>query len=124
MTLAAAVSIDSDDAPWIIAKAARYAGRDDFWYVISVVPFLPHGVVTDSERARVERNLALAAARNGRPIMQEGSNIAQCIVCIGRSFGIDALVVGPGRHHVLRRSVTEELLRLDRPFDLIVVTQL
>lgn len=121
MSLAAAVRIDSDDAPWIISRAAQYARG--FWHLISIVPFLPHGVVTEPAKERVERNLALATARNARPILQEGVDVAKCLVHVGRAFQIEALVIGPGRLHLLRPNVTDQLLHSERSFDLIVVTQ-
>ena len=124
--VAVAVRIDSEDAPWLIARAAEYAkGRgDDFWYVVSVVDIPAQGTADEEVRAVVKRNLDLAAARNGRPIMQEGTDVAKGLLHVAHAFGIGILLVGPSRPHFVRAGIAERLLRSpERRFDVVVLSR-
>jgi len=115
MSIAAAIRIASAGQDRVIDHAAAFADRrGEACFVISIVDALPYGGFDDRERANVECNLARIHAANAAPVMQEGADVAQTLLTVGRSFGVGTLFLRSGR-------VAERLLHLHPPFDLVVV---
>jgi K+-sensing histidine kinase KdpD len=122
MSVAAAIRITSPDEKRVIEHAAAFAAQSGtLCFVITVVPELPYGTFTDEEQNVVERNLALIAANHAAPVMQEGHDIPQALLAAARGFGVRTLFVQSGESRLLGRSIAEQLLYLDPPFDVIVI---
>jgi K+-sensing histidine kinase KdpD len=111
MSAGAAIRIDSPDEERVIRHAVDFARQQGSpCYVISVVRELPHGDV-------VTRNLQLISELQATPIIQEGDEIAKTLLLVARGFGVRTLFLGSGK----ARSIAEQLLHLDPPFDVVVV---
>jgi K+-sensing histidine kinase KdpD len=122
MSVAAAIRITSPDEERVIRHAAEFAQQQrKHFFVISIVRELPYGQVSEVNREIVMRNLELIAESNASPVMQEGSDIARTLVAAAKSFGIGTLFLQGGSSHLLGRSIAEQLLYLDPPFDVVVV---
>ena len=123
MTVAAAIRITSPDEARVIEHAAAFAARTGAQcFVISVVAGLPHDIdLSDKQQAIVARNLELILAANARPIIQEGSDIAAALLATARGFGVETLFLQSGASRRLGRSIAEQLLYLEPPFDVVVL---
>jgi nucleotide-binding universal stress UspA family protein len=115
MSVGAAIRINSPDAERVILHAADFARQQGTpCYVISVVRELPHGET-------VRRNLELIADSKSTPVIQEGDDIAKTLLAVARGFGVRTLFLKSGSSHGLGRSIAEQLLYLDPPFDVVIV---
>ena len=115
MTVAAAIRITSPDESRAIEHAVEFARKEGTrCFVISVVDELPYGTVGDDDHAVVQRNLALISEAQAAAVMQQGDDIARTLLDVARGFGVRMLFLRTG-------SVAEELLRLNPPFDVVVV---
>lgn len=115
MTIAAAIRITSPDETRVIEHAAAFARQNGQpCFVISVVPSLPYGALTEAEEEIASANLETIAREKCSPVMQEGTDVPQMLLGVARSFGIGALFVKSG-------TTVERLLTLHPPFDVIVV---
>jgi K+-sensing histidine kinase KdpD len=122
MSVAAAIRINSADETRVVEHAAAFARQEKKpCFVISVVRELPYGPIVDSEQEIVRRNLRLIEASQAIPIMQEGDDVAQTLIAVARAFGIATMFVQSGRARFLGRSLAEQLVYLDPPFDVVVV---
>jgi hypothetical protein len=120
MSVAAAIRITSPDEARVIEHAVAFAKQQaESCFIISVVPSLPHGAMNDDEQANVARNLNLIMESQCVPVMQEGDDIAQTLLTVARGFGIRTLFLQNGTSR--GRSIAEQLLYLDPPFDVVVV---
>ena len=120
MSVAAAIRITSPDEARVIEHAVAFAKQQaESCYIISVVPSLPYGAMNDDEQANVARNLNLIMESQCAPVMQEGDDIAQTLLTVARGFGIRTLFLQNGTSR--GRSIAEQLLYLDPPFDVVVV---
>ena len=114
MSVGAAIRITSPNETKVIEHAATFAQQHSVpCFVISVVEELPYGIVAEEERDVVRRNLELISEHKASPVMQQGDNVAQTLLTVARLFGV--------RMMFLQRSVAEQLLQLDPPFDVVVV---
>jgi hypothetical protein len=89
--------------------------------VISVVSALPYGEVTESGLHIVLRNLELISAEQASPVMQEGGEVAKTLLAVARNFGVTTLFIQRGSSRPPGKSIAEELLYLDPPFDVTIV---
>jgi K+-sensing histidine kinase KdpD len=122
MSVGAAIRITSPDEGRVIEHAAAFAQQQDMpCFVISVVRQLPYGDVTDAERDVVVRNLELIAASNASPVIQEGDDVARTLLTVAAAFGVRTLYLQSGTSRLLGRSIAEQLLYLNPPFDIVVV---
>ena len=122
MSVAAAIRITSPDEERVIRHAAQFAQQQHApLFVISVVPKLPYGGAGGAESEIVQRNLDLISQSKASPVMQEGSDVAGMLLAVGRAFGIRTLFLQSGSSRLLGRSIAEQLLYLEPPFDVIVV---
>lgn len=120
MSVAAAIRITSPDEARVIEHAAAFAKQQaESCFIISVVPSLPYGVRNDEEQANVTRNLTLIMESQCAPVMQVGDDVAQTLLTVARGFGIRTLFLQNGTSR--GRSIAEQLLYLDPPFDVVVV---
>ncbi len=123
MSVAAAIRITSPDEERVIRHAAEFAQRQHTpCFVISIVRHLPYGAVRQEEHDAVRRNLELITAAQAAPIMQEGEDIAKSLLVVASAFGIRTLFLQSGVSPPLGRSIAEQLLYLQPPFDVIVVS--
>jgi K+-sensing histidine kinase KdpD len=76
---------------------------------------------TTSEKEIVAENLALIMARNASPVVHESDDIPGTLVSAAKGFDIRTLFIGSAKPRILGRSVTEKLVRLGPPFDIVVV---
>jgi len=114
MSVAAAIRITSADEEKVIERAAAFAQqRSVACFVISVVDRLPYGSGAEEEREIVRRNLELISRYSASPVMQEGNDVAQTLLAVAPLFGIRMLF--------LHAAMAEKVLRLDPPFDVVVV---
>jgi nucleotide-binding universal stress UspA family protein len=115
MSVGAAIRITSSDEERVIRHAVEFARQQGTpCYVISVVRTLP-----DDERAR--KNLELITQLRATPIIQEADEIPKTLLAVAHAFGVRTLFVQSGESHGLGRSIAEQLLYLDPPFDVVVV---
>jgi len=115
MSVGAAIRITSPDEERVIKHAAEFAQQQgSHCYVISIVHELPYGDI-------VKRNLELIAQLKATPVIQEGDEIAKTLLIVAQSFGIRMLFLQSGPAHGLGRTIAEQLLYLDPPFDVVVV---
>jgi hypothetical protein len=120
MSVAAAIRITSPDEARVIEHATAFARQQaESCFIISVVPSLPYGAMNDEEQANVARNLNLIMESKCAPVMQVGDDIAQTLLTVARGFGIRTLFLQNGTSR--GRSIAEQLLYLDPPFDVVVV---
>jgi hypothetical protein len=123
--VAVAVRLDSEDAPWLMAHTAALPRHDTSapTYLIFVVP--PRGLekATDEVRSLVKRNLDIATARGICPIIEEATNVPDAIVHVAHAYSVEILVVGPGVPRLFGPSTTQQLVHMDRRFDVLVATQ-
>lgn len=121
MSVAAAIRITSADEERVIEHAAAFAKQQQSasCFIISIVPSLPYGAINDDEQANVARNLTLIMESQCAPVMQEGNDVAQTLLTVARGFGIHTLFLQNGTSR--GRSIAEQLLYLDPPFDVVVV---
>jgi K+-sensing histidine kinase KdpD len=120
--VAAAIRIDSPDEERVIRHAADFARKQGVpCYVISVVTALPYGDVTESGREIVLRNLELIREEHASPVMHEGSEVAKTLLSVARTFGVTTLFIQRGSSRPLGRSIAEQLLYLDPPFNVAIV---
>jgi K+-sensing histidine kinase KdpD len=122
MTVAAAVRIDSPDEERVIRRAADFARKLGVsCYVISVVSVLPYGDVTDTGLEIVLRNLELIREEHASPVVQEADDVAKTLLAVARNFGVTTLFLQRGSSRPLGRSIAEQLLYLDPPFNVTIV---
>jgi Osmosensitive K+ channel histidine kinase len=122
MSVAAAIRIASPDQARVIEHAAAFAKRQGAaCFVISVVRQLPYGDVTGEELDVVLRNLKLIAELHASPVMQEGDDVAMTLLAVASGLGIRTLFLQSGTSRRLGRSIAEQLLYLNPPFDVVVV---
>lgn len=122
MSVGAAIRITSPDAWRVIERAAAFARQNSLpCYVISVVPSLPYGTTGEDDAAVVRHNLGLIASQQASPVMQEGDDVPGAILEVARGFGIATLFVKSASAQGTRRSIAEQILQLDPPFDVVVV---
>lgn len=115
MTVAAAIRITSPNESRAIEHAVEFARKEGTrCFVISVVDELPYGTVRDDDHVVVQRNLAMINDVNAAAVMQEGTDVARTLLDVARGFGVRMLFLRTG-------AVAEELLRLNPPFDVVVV---
>ncbi len=123
MSVAAAIRITSPDEERVIRHAAEFAQQQHTpCFVISIVRHLPYGAVRLEEHDAVRQNLKLITAAQAAPVMQEGEDIAKCLLGVACAFGINTLFLQSGMSRLLGRSIAEQLLYLQPPFDVIVVS--
>ncbi len=121
MSVAAAVDITSPEAGSLIATASMAAQRrHELCYVIAIVPSMRE-IEGGENKEIVDRNLDLIAARNASPVLQEGNDVARCVIAAAALFGVDMLFVGNGRPRLLGRTIAEKILHLAPPFEVVVV---
>ncbi len=114
MSVGAAIRITSPDEATVIEHAAAFAQQRSVpCFVISVVDQLPYGTIAEEEREVVQRNLDLISDNKASPVLQEGDDFVQTLIGVARLFGVRILFV--------QRSIAEQVLRLDPPFDIVVV---
>ena len=122
MSIAAAIRITSPNEERVIERAAEFAQQQNTTlYVISVVRELPHGAQTDEEREIVQHNLDLIAKQGASPVFQEGDDIPHALLVVARAFGVHTMFVQSGHTGPLGRSVAEQLLYLNPPFEIVIV---
>ena len=122
MTVAAAIRITSPDEARVIEHAAEFAAlRGARCFVISVVKGLPHIDLSDEVQAIVQRNLELILAAHASPVIQQGNDIAAALLAVARGFGVKTLFLQSGTSHRLGRSIAEQILHLEPPFDVFVI---
>jgi K+-sensing histidine kinase KdpD len=122
MSVGAAIRISSPDEARSIERAAAFAKQHGVpCFVISVVQHLPYGDVTDAELDIVARNLALIAQSKASPVMQEGEDVVKTLLAVAAAFGVRTLFLQSGTSRLLGRSIAEQLLYLNPPFDVVVV---
>lgn len=120
MSIGAAVSMTSPDAGRIIAAASlRAQERGEQCFAIIVLD--SRAERTSEEKEIVAENLALIMARNASPVVQESDDVPGALVSAARQFGVRTLFVGSSKRRILGRSVTEKLVRMAPPFDIVVV---
>jgi K+-sensing histidine kinase KdpD len=120
MSIGAAISMTSADACRIIAAASlRAQERGEKCFAIIVLD--SHGERTNEEQEIVAENLALIMARNASPVVQESDDIPGALISAARQFGVRTLFIGSSKRRILGRSVTEKLVRMAPPFDIVVV---
>ncbi|HEX7677391.1 MAG TPA: hypothetical protein VF713_04660 [Thermoanaerobaculia bacterium] len=120
MSIGAAISMTSPDAGRIIAAASLWAQeRGEQCFAIIVLDSRTER--TSEEKEIVAENLALIMARNASPVVQESGDVPGALVSAARQFGVRTLFVGNSKRRILGRSVTEKLVRLAPPFDIVVV---
>lgn len=122
MSVAAAVRITSRSDDVTIAHAAAFARRHGLsCYVISVVDHLPYGDVADAERDAVLHRLQVIAEHQATPVMQEGNDVAGTLLAVATRFGVTTLFLRSGAAGVFGRSIAEQLLYLNPPFEVVVL---
>ncbi|MHB0971709.1 MAG: adenine nucleotide alpha hydrolase family protein [Thermoanaerobaculia bacterium] len=122
MTIAATIRIDSPDEERVIRRAAGFARKLGVpCYVISVVTALPYGDVTESGLEIVLRNLELIREEHASPVMHEGSDVAKSLLAVARTFGVTTMFVQKGNSRPPGRSIAEQLLYLDPPFNVTII---
>ena len=122
MSVGAAIRITSPDEARVIEHASAFAKRQGArCFVFSVVRNLPYGAESEEERDVVLRNLRLIADSEASPVMQQGDDVARTLITVAQSFGIRTLFLQSGPAHGLGRTIAEQLLYLDPPFDVVVV---
>jgi K+-sensing histidine kinase KdpD len=123
ISVAAAIRITSTDEERVIRHATEFAQQQGApCFIISVVSELPYGPVTDEERDVMLHNLELIEEMKASPVMQEGDDIAKTLLAIARRFGVRTLFLQSGTSRMLGRSIAEQLLYLNPPFDVVVVS--
>ena len=120
MSVAAAIRITSPDEARVIEHAAEFARQQgETCYVISVI----HDYGVDpADNDVVRRNLQLISENQAVPIMQEGDDVAPALIAAARWFDVRTLFLQSGTSRLLGRSIAEQLLYLDPPFDVVVVS--
>ena len=122
MSVGAAIRITSSDEARVIEHAAAFAREHGApCYVISVVGEAGYGRLTDAERDVVLSNLALIARSHASPVMQEGDDVAKTLLAVAAGFGVRTLFLQSSTSRLLGRSIAEQLLYLNPPFDVVVV---
>ena len=58
---------------------------------------------------------------NALPVMQEGDDVVRTLLAAATAFGVQTLFLQSGAAHLLGRSIAEQILYLDPPFDVVVV---
>ena len=120
MTVAAAIRITSPDEARVIEHAADFARQQgETCYVISVIRDYSVG---EEQNDIVRRNFQLISDAQAVPIMQEGDDIAPALIAAARWFGVRTLFLQSGTSRLLGRSIAEQLLYLNPPFDVVVVS--
>jgi len=123
MAVACAIRIASTDETRVIEHAAAFAQQQDAkCFVISVVDDLPYGTIRDDEREIVRRNLDVIARSQALPVMQQGDDVAKTLLAVARRFGVRTLFLQSGTSRLLGRSIAEQLLYLNPPFDVVVIS--
>lgn len=123
MSVAAAIRITSADEERVIRHAVEFAQQQGVpCFVISVVNELPYGSAAGEQRDVVARNLELIGELQASPVMQEGDDVARTLLAIARGIGVRTLFLQSGIARLLGRSIAEQLLYLDPPFDVVVVS--
>jgi len=123
MTVAAAIRITSADEDRVIKDAVDFARQQNMpCFVIAIVSKLPYGEVNEEHRDAVVRNLELIAELEASPVMKEGSDIATSLLAVAQGFGVRTMFLQSGTSRLLGRSIAEQLLYLNPPFDVVVVS--
>jgi K+-sensing histidine kinase KdpD len=123
MSVAAAIRITSGDEERVMKHAAAFALKQRVpCFVISVVDELPYGAGADEQRDIVARNLELIGELQASPVMQEGDDVAKTLLALALGFGIRTLFLQSGTSRLLGRSIAEQLIYLNPPFDVVVVS--
>jgi len=123
MAVACAIRIASTDETRVIEHAAAFAQQQDAkCFVISVVDDLPYGTIRDDEREIVRHNLDVIARSQALPVMQQGDDVAKTLLAVARRFGVRTLFLQSGTSRLLGRSIAEQLLYLNPPFDVVVIS--
>jgi len=122
MSIGAAIRITSVTEDLVIRHAAEMAKSQGVpCFIISVVKSLPYHALTAEDEDAVRHNLELIAELQLSPVMQEGDDIAQTLLVVACGFGVHTLFLKNGASHGMGRSIAEQLLYLDPPFDVVVV---
>ena len=123
MSVGAAIRITSVNEERVIRHAVAFAAQQQVTcFVLSVVHKLPYGAATDEERDVVRRNLALIAELQASPVMQEGDDVVKTLRATAYGFGVQTLFLQSGTSRLLGRSIAEQLIYLDPPFDVVIVS--
>jgi K+-sensing histidine kinase KdpD len=123
MSVAAAIRMTSADEERVIRQAADFARQQQAaCFVISVVNDLPYGTVSEEQRQVVMHNLRLIAGCRAAPVMQEGSDVAKALLIVAQRFGVRTLFLRGATAHSMGPSIAEQLLLLDPPFDVVMVS--
>jgi K+-sensing histidine kinase KdpD len=123
MSVGAAIRITSADEERVIRHAVEFAQQQGAaCFVISVVDEMPYGSGADEQREIVSRNLELIGELQASPVMQEGDDVAKTLLAVARGFGIRTLFLQSGTSRLLGRSIAEQLIYLNPPFDVVVVS--
>lgn len=122
MSVAAAIRITSPDEARVIEHAATFAAQQGTpCYVISVVPTLPYATLDDALAGVVMDNLQRIQQARAAPVIQEGDDIVRTLLATARHFGVRTLFLQSGTSRLLGRTIAEQLLYLDPPFDVVVI---
>ncbi len=119
MSVAAAIRITSADEDRVIRHAVEFARQQNApCFIISVIKEVPNDAGASDV---VQRNLETIAELQASPVMQFGDDVAKTLLAIACGFGVRTLFLQSGTSRLLGRSIAEQLLYLDPPFDVVVV---
>lgn len=122
MSVGAAIRITSAGEERVIRHAADFARQQDVpCFVISVLTDVSH-VMTEEDRGVALHNLEVIASLRAAPVMQEGDDVAKALLSVARQFDVETLFLQSGTSRLLGRSIAEQLLYLDPPFDVVIVS--
>lgn len=122
MSVGVGIRIASEDAAPLIARASEYAEKQgEPCYALAVVADLSGASLSERERRTMETNLALIARLAATPVVQEADDVPRALVSAARLFGVRTLFVRRGPRRRFRRTVAESILRLEPPFEVVVV---
>jgi K+-sensing histidine kinase KdpD len=123
MTIAAAIQITSAGEERVIRHAVSFAAQAQLpCFVIAVVDELPYGRDAGDAREVVRSNLALIEELGATPVMQEGERVAETLLAVTTGFGVRTLFVQSGPTRGLGRTLADELLYRNPPFDVVIVS--
>lgn len=122
MSVAAALRITSREGFHVVKRAVNFAHEQRVpCFVISVVGELPYGTASEEERDVVDHNLEAIRSLDASPVMQEGDDVAGALFDAAQIFGVRTLFVDSGTRHLLSRTIPEQLIDMQPPFDIVVV---
>jgi K+-sensing histidine kinase KdpD len=123
VSVGAAIRISSLDEERVIRRASAYAAQEQLpCFIIAVVDELPYGRDAEDLSAIVRSNLAMIEEVQATPVMQEGNDVPRTLLAAARGFGVKTLFLQSGTARLLGRSIAEQLIYLDPPFDVVVVS--